>query len=861
MATKQKHGPKHVAVGPLDQARRLLEKGDFRQALKEAKVAYRQRPAPEARQLLERAYLARGRQLLRASLRMESRAVVQALLDLGVTEVAVQQELPELLVALGLFERTPSATKGGAALAEGDPLYVAAADHAVLRPEGAPASLPAIRQGGAAVRQALAALEAGDEAQAAALLKDVPRPSPFADWKYFVRGLAAYYREDAAVMQANWERLDPGRFAARIAAPLRALANPKPAAAADSATAQRLVRLGKDVAGGPLPERLQRLQELVAEDRWAEVIRSLRVSAPLFSQADPALLQRIGLALYATLARKGNPACLRELAAVAGAPRIDPNCNRGLAMAWEHSEEGDPEAIEGCWRAYLRDLPGLECLSTAERLLAQALVCLRLGRMLLEESRPICPECGVCHEPDESLLDRAVGCFENSVKLAPRLLKAHQALAEACVARGKPAQAASACRRLLEHFPEDLDTLLFLGDHHLGRDEPQAARDFLLRAQRLKPLDLRIKAKVRALHLALARHHGLAGCWQEGRAELAAAEQIAGPLAREHLGLVRRAVLELKAGQCDLAWRLLEQAKREVGGPAPVWLLATIEGTRYNLPEPVLVGFEDRWAAARKKNRSSPAAGEMCRILKGYLEARLEYPGRKSHLAWLLDYLRRCSRIRWQAADLRSVLGLLMSLELLGPRRVEESPGHADPGEAAKLLGKYAAKARSKFPDVALFQLLAGEMEIRKGPRWCNRRVARECFQRAEQLAQRPGDPDGAPLAKQAKEKLLFLDEVRPPRFRPRFRLPWLPAGGEAAGRPAARGEQGGKGGNAMGFLDEGDEQFLPGGPSAGALFETFATACRELGLNPEELFDEIDGKGPFRFRPGDGSKTRKNRR
>ena len=87
------------------------------------------------------------------------------------------------------------------------------ADHAVLRPEEAPSSQPSIRQGAETIRRALAALEAGDEAQSMAVLKDIPRAFPFADWKYLVRGLAAYYRQDAAEMQANWERLDAGRFA------------------------------------------------------------------------------------------------------------------------------------------------------------------------------------------------------------------------------------------------------------------------------------------------------------------------------------------------------------------------------------------------------------------------------------------------------------------------------------------------------------------------------------------------------------------------------------------------------------------------------------------------------------------------
>jgi tetratricopeptide (TPR) repeat protein len=820
MATKHKHRPKHGAMEPL-QARRLLEKGDLKQALKEAKVCYRQRPGPETRQLLERAYLARGRQLCRAGLRMESRAIVQDLLDLGVTEASVERDLPELLIAVGLFDRATTAGRGGPLLQEGDPLYVAAADHAVLRPEGAPASLPAIRQGGAVVRRALAALEAGDEAQAMALLKDVPRGSPFADWKYLVRGLAAYYRQDAAGMQANWERLDPGRFAARVAAPLRALANG--ASAADPATAQRLARLGKNVLGGPILDRLQRLQELVLADRWPEVLKLLRASGPLLDQVDPALPRRIGQVLYATLVRKADPTCLRELAAVVGPPPIDPRCNRGLAMACERSEEDDPETTERYWRAYLQDLARLECLLPAERTLAQALVWLRLGRLLLDESHPICPECGVCHEPDESLQGRAVECFENSVKLAPALLRAYQALANAFETWEKPEQAALAYRRLLERFPENLDALLLLANYHLRRDEPHAARDFLFRAQRLRPLDPRIKAKIHALHLATARHHALAGRWDEGRAELAAAEKMDGPRPPAYRLLVQRAVLEMKAGQGGPARDLLCQAQDELGEAAPLWLLATIEGTCYNLPEAVLVGFEDRWATARKKGRSSLAAGEMCRILDGYLEAGVVYLGRKSHVELLVDFLRRCLRTRWQAADLRSVLELLIFLNLPEQRRVEKSPRHADPGGMAKLLEKYAAKARAKFPDVAFFQLLAGEMEMRKGPRRCNRRCARECFQQAAELAQRPG--------------------------KARLPLPPMTAGDEP--------------GDADASDDDGDagEGVFPGGP-AGTLFQMFARACREDGVDPEEILDEIGGGMPFRFRPQDDPKpARKNRR
>ncbi len=303
------------------------------------------------------------------------------------------------------------------------------------------------------------------------------------------------------------------------------------------------------------------------------------------------------MVLYPIVVRKGAVSALRELAAAIEPPPLDPRWNRGLAMAWEESEDGDRSEEEHHWRMYLEDLAGLECLSPAERGLAQALVWLRLGKMLAAESRPICPDCGVCHEPDESLLERAVACFENSLRLAPDLLAAYQALADTFEKWEEPEQAAATYRRLVEQFPENLDGLLFLARHYMRRDEPLAARDFLFRAQRLKPLDERIRALVRGIHLASARHYALARRWDEGRAELAAAEKVARTPADGYQFLVHRAALELKAGQYGLAYRLLDQAASELGEAAPMWLLMTVQSARYVLPTVLQDEFEGRWLA------------------------------------------------------------------------------------------------------------------------------------------------------------------------------------------------------------------------------------------------------------------------
>jgi hypothetical protein len=233
MATRHKRRTKQAPAGLLQQARRGLEKGDFKQAVKDAKVCYRQTPSAEARSLLERAYLGRCRQLHRAGLRAESQAAAENLLELGATDEAVRRALPEMLIAVGLSHRLAKLGGGASPLEDAaNPLYLAAADHAVLRPDDA-AGPTEINRGARAIRRALEALEADREAEAFSLLQDIPRGSPFADWKYFVRGLAAYYRQDAAESQANFARLQPGRFAARIAAALATLARAAEAPAND----------------------------------------------------------------------------------------------------------------------------------------------------------------------------------------------------------------------------------------------------------------------------------------------------------------------------------------------------------------------------------------------------------------------------------------------------------------------------------------------------------------------------------------------------------------------------------------------------------------------------------------------------
>src|SRR5262249_41438768 len=101
------------------------------------------------------------------------------------------------------------------------------ADAALTREGVAPDALPpALRDDLGVVREASRLTEAGQDAAAREALQKVGLRSPFLEWKLLLRGLLAYYQHDDARAVENWQRLDPQRLPARLAAPFRAALDP-----------------------------------------------------------------------------------------------------------------------------------------------------------------------------------------------------------------------------------------------------------------------------------------------------------------------------------------------------------------------------------------------------------------------------------------------------------------------------------------------------------------------------------------------------------------------------------------------------------------------------------------------------------
>jgi len=818
MATKRKK--RNCVQREFEQARRSFEKGQFKQALKGAKLCYRQQPSEPYRSLLERAYLARGRELARCGLRDAGRAVVQGLLDLGVTDASVERDLPEILLALGMFDRRGGRSKP-LDISVDSPLLCKAADHAVLRPQETPASLPEVCRGALQIRAALEAVEEGNDERVAVLLKDLPRSSPFADWKYFVRGLAAYYRQDAEEMQANWARLDPNRFGTRIAENLTALAK---AGANGSRLAGATTRVQEQVLGAPILSRLTYLQAHVAAGRWNDALRELKRSAKTFRQFDPGLPERIAAVLYPTIVGKGEQRWLSQLASATSPPALDPRWNRARAMVCEQSEDSSSVEVESYWLKYLDDLAGLPCLTPAERSLARALVWQRIGRMFVDECGAGIGPFGPPEEYLEQVRARTVECFANSVRLAPDLLSARESLAEAYLACNDETQAAETYRELLQRFPDHLDSLLWLAHHHVRRDEPFRAREYADRAYRLKPLDKTIEELVYAVHVGAARHHALAKRFDEGRAEFAAAEQLAPKQPQQHALWVRKALLEFKAGNLALGHQYLDQARGRFAQPTPALLILAVEAARYGLPKQFVADFEHQWTTALKMKCHSETAGEMSRTLCAYLTLGVDYPNRSDHVERLLAYLRRCSRVRWQENDLRNVCEFLNSVA--NGNHVEESDDFGD--EAEDLLARLLRKGSKRFCRSPYFQFMAARAEFEKGPAQCSFRRVHRCLEKTVRFAEASADPRDADLAEDAKRLQGFFHDVED-MHRQSFMMPPLGFFEEEDGP----------------LLDDEDDpsvdEILPD------LAAKIASMCAAMGIDPEDLLPPDEETEPRR--------------
>ncbi|AGA24595.1 tetratricopeptide repeat protein [Singulisphaera acidiphila] len=760
---------------PRQEVERLIRKGWFKDAVKQAKLCYRNESTPENHHLLERAYFLRAQQLHREAMPTSAVEVTQHLLEFGVTDPDLPSQLVPLLLAVGLSNAAMAMGERLESPEDRARLILSAADQAVLDPKRAPASLTEIREGSALIRGALETLDAGDEAGALDRLRSIARSSPFADWRYFVRGLAALRRRDDEQVAANWGRLDTGRAAARIAQTLGSLIE-KPTTptlpATATAAAPNLKAIEAAVFGEPLIPQLEQLQQCLNDDRWDDAIPLLIQLRFSLRRIDPRLAERLTRILLWPLIDQAAQTSSRAARQLVGSfvkaaepLPIDPRWNRLRAIIAE-GPHGDYEESEKFWYAYLEDLKTLPTLlSPEERQRAQALVWAHLAHEYAEAADPNFDDLFDDPPTSEDLeyaKKRTIECLEASLQADPTFLTGYNALIHTYEHWNQADRAEAAANRLLTAFPNHFETLLWLINRHFRQDQHDKAIPLIQRARVLKPLDEALRELEWSGHVALGRHHALKKRWDEGRAEFTLAEAVGSEQSKSYLYMARKAVFELKAGQADRAEEFIEAAQKLLVEPTPLWLAILIEGARYGLPKATLERFNPLWEAGLAKKGKSETAGALTDLLMIYLDAKVSYTGWNNHVHQVVGYLKRSSRVHFRRDDLINICTFL----------------HHDSVKAKELLEKLAKRGLKNFPDYAGFPFMVAVMEFAKGPRKANLRQVRKDLEKALQLAQTSSNPRESQLIPTLKKLMSTIEAITSRQFSSPFGMPFPGFGG-----------------------------------------------------------------------------------
>ncbi len=742
MATKKKGRNQNSPNQLFERAQRELAKGDVKNALKDAKVCFRAAGTAQHRQLLEQAYAARVEQLHRQRLTAEAKTLLNELIAFKPADSAVQQQAVRLRALLG------DASEDTARLLESDPaLLIRMVDEAILDPRCAIPNRDELRTHVGQLRQALAAIEQGNDDAAAALLQSISRNSPLADWKLFCRGLMAFYQADRERTDDNWRRLDRNRPASRIARTLLLAANestePQPSVEMQAAARWLLSKAQQQ----PVGEVLFRLARHWSERDWNAQLRDIQTLQQRFGKSHPELLDQVLDLVWKEVVHRRDDRRLSQLMHCGAAPILDPRWNRAQALMHEAWDRPDVSPVQDFWEAYIRDLGKLAALSEVERPRAIGIVYRHLARefvMFARSCPPPLPE-SVGKSDMEEFYDQADRYYRKAIENCPQLISAYHEFAQLHDEHGHVKQAESLYKKLLKVQPLDYDANLWLANYYLDQDAPEESAPFVAAVNRVKPRDgrtglLRWSQKTTAIRILVKKRK-----YDEARQQL---NELVGynlSIAPRHVIGTIRAALEFKAKNEKAARAALAEAVAALEEPTAVWQQMTVLAARYSLPAALKKEFSDKYKADIRRDPQSQTAGLLASYFAVYRQASKNYTGRATQERLFFEYLHRAinTDIHWQANDLLSVC--------LGLRDLPQQ------SHRYRLLVNQAV---DEFPDHAHFQLLAGQILMDVPPWRCDVHQAMKHMKQAVKLARGSGMAHENEIVSSAEKALTLLQNL-----------------------------------------------------------------------------------------------------
>jgi tetratricopeptide (TPR) repeat protein len=730
-------------------AERAIGEARYQHAVELGKQLHKEDPSPTHRDLLFRAYLGRAQQLRKQGNTHDAQSVlIQAAQLTGNDPARLASVAEELALcgasrqALELLQRIPDSSVQSRVLAQ-------AVDSAFLHGSAGWRQLPEELAGTFdQVMQAVAQLEAGEDDRARETLQGIglrapgvvapsgdrattsgdrataedgveqrPATSPFLEWKVFLRGLLAFYHDQDERAVENWQRLDPGRLPARLAAPLRFQIDPAYRQAQPPAVQAALQKQADRLQASGLVIPLRTLQAALADaDQLASAFRLAEGLVQALRQQFPRLVPRLAACFYWAVINSGQPEDVRRYERVFGTPADDPGLDRLRALLFEHLGEMAKahqhwQKLEtsvarnpAAWPPVVARSPDHATTghhaTTADR--ARALIWCRMGRNAASipnvDKIPDLPPFLRDH-PDRPrpLKPSAPECFQRSLELAPDLLAAHEELLHYYKEENDIASAEQAARRLLERFPEHAPSLEELAEIRSHQGDSAESLSLFQRALRVNPLDRSLRGKVGTAHLLNARSHAEAGRFTEARAEYQRALSYREGK-DESFVLCKWAACEFKAGDSARAEELLQKALADSGSRLAIAFSMLIETIRLKLPPRLKNRFNAEFKAGLTEPPTAMVAVALAATAAVHQQAGIQYRGQKTHEKQVLAYLEKTAKLDFSEEQLERIADSLLGLKAL------------------KVLRKYTSRGRRQFSRNPLFDFLEAESYFAQGP-------------------------------------------------------------------------------------------------------------------------------------------------
>jgi|GEM_PF-636649 len=526
------------------------------------------------------------------------------------------------------------------------------------------------------VRLALEQLHNGDSSSAQETLREIPRTSPYADWRLLVRGLAFWYADDLTAATAAWSRLDRKRRPGRIAEVLQAT-SPTPAGGSESESeTEWSASTGYSAVGEPselsdlggvskseFHNRVVRVRRIRIDRPALELARKLaavrhrdpetKLSAVQISMLDdlrqkyihqdPQLVRRISDACVRLAFDQSDPDSFRLVTRRVPGPVHDPAWTL-TSSNYAGKFRGAEELQARTMRDYLtNELPGIQSLSSDLRAAIASVLYEKMGDEALKE-----PSTPWNRRPTGS--SRVGEWFEKSVEAWPKNRSAYQGWLSA-IERPLDAQysrnllkketeaiaeSAAGVRELwIKALPDETAPRLWLIDHYLEIGKLDRAKELVeslakyrLENARVKLLPFKIQL-MEALEMTRLKRNAAAAA-----AALRETGQLWPDWLSRDLLLMLRAALHFRSGEPVAFDKCRTAAIESCGLPpvlADVMTLATLQWV--NLPSAQLKHFRERVDRHARKSQGIPTA-DLARLGSFYwdlVKIGMSYPAYRMH--------------------------------------------------------------------------------------------------------------------------------------------------------------------------------------------------------------------------------------